>query len=36
MGEVKNQIMNLFKTKDYSKPERVETVKVERNNQKKT
>ena len=26
MGGVKNQIMNLFKTKDYSKPKRVKTV----------
>ena len=26
MGGVKDQIMNLFKTKDYSKPERVKTV----------
>ena len=26
MGGVKDQIMNLFKTKDYSKPELVKTV----------
>ena len=26
MGGVKDQIMNLFKTKDYNKPERVKTV----------
>ena len=26
VGGVKDQIMSLFKTKDYSKPERVKTV----------
>ena len=37
MGGFKDQIMSLFKTKNYSKPERVKTnmfMEVERNNQK--